>query len=91
MALRDNRDDHILGILTVTSIYRPNKQVEAQSVYGTTDLGHPAVAYLFNEAADVYIGGKIQGIARPTHYDFVALRGACTEPARERRAARGRT
>ena len=75
MVLRDNRDDHVLGILTVTSVYRPDKVKEAQNVYGTTDLGHPAVAYLYKEAANVYIGGTVEGIARPTHYDFVALRG----------------
>jgi len=77
VALRDYRDDRILGILTVTSIYRPDKANEAQKVYKTTDVAHPAVHYLFKEASDVYIGGKVQGIARPVHYDFVALRGAC--------------
>jgi sulfate adenylyltransferase len=87
VVLRDNRDDHILGILTVTSVYRPDKPKEAQHVYGTTDLGHPAVAYLMKEAADVYIGGTIEGIARPTHYDFVALRGMDTGL----RGARART
>ena len=77
VALRDYRDDRILGILTVTSVYRPDKANEAQKVYKTSDIAHPAVHYLLKEAGDVYIGGKVQGIARPVHYDFVALRGAC--------------
>eukprot|EP00160_Parvularia_atlantis_P014808 Unigene3897_Nuclearia_a/m.11887 Unigene3897_Nuclearia_a/g.11887 ORF Unigene3897_Nuclearia_a/g.11887 Unigene3897_Nuclearia_a/m.11887 type:complete len:575 (+) Unigene3897_Nuclearia_a:154-1878(+) len=74
IALRDNRDDAVLGILTVSSIYRPDKTLEAQEVFTTTDLGHPAVKYLFKQAGDVYIGGKVQGVAMPAHYDYVQLR-----------------
>lgn len=74
ISLRDNRDDAVLGILTVSSIYRPDKKLEAINVFGTDDLGHPAVKYLFHSAGDVYIGGKIQGVAMPAHYDYVQLR-----------------
>ncbi len=45
IALRDGE-----GVLTATmeisSIYRPDFDVEAKAVYGTTDLKHPAVSYL---------------------------------------------
>jgi sulfate adenylyltransferase len=47
---------------------------EAQKVLGTTDLTHPAVSYLVNNAGDVYLGGKIEGVRLPQHFDFNEVR-----------------
>ena len=44
--------------LTVGDIYEPNKQQEAQHVYGTDDLAHPGVAKLFERPA-IYVGGEV--------------------------------
>ncbi|KAI8870440.1 sulfate adenylyltransferase [Ramicandelaber brevisporus] len=74
LALRDPRDDQPLAILAVSDIYRPDKQVEAQQVFGTTDDTHPGVSYLFNSTKPVYLGGNIQAIALPNHYDYVGIR-----------------
>ncbi len=62
-----------LAILTVESIYRPDRIREAQQVFGTTDLTHPGVAELMH-SNPVYIGGRIEGIAHPQHIDFAGLR-----------------
>ena len=48
----------VYGTLTVGDIYEPNKQQEAQHVYGTKDLAHPGVAKLF-ERPSVYVGGEV--------------------------------
>lgn len=45
-----------------------------RSVFGENDQAHPAVWYLFNKAGDYYVGGTVEGIQLPPHYDFVELR-----------------
>jgi len=68
------QEGHPLANLYVEDVYKPNKTTEAQSVFATTDTTHPGVNYLFNTTKDYYIGGKIEKIAMPKHYDFVELR-----------------
>ena len=69
IALRDGE-----GVLTATmeisSIYRPDREAEAKSVFGTTDVKHPSVSYLKNRSNEVYLGGKLRGVDAPVHYDF---------------------
>ena len=66
---------NIIGVLTVESIYKPDKTREADLVFGSPDdILHPAVHYLFNTAGDFYIGGSVQGIQLPPYYDFTDLR-----------------
>ncbi|KAG8827432.1 Sulfate adenylyltransferase [Serendipita sp. 401] len=74
IALRDPRDDAALAIITVEDIYTPDKVKEAIKAFGDDDSAHPAVAYLHNKVKDHYIGGKLQAIQPPTHFDYVALR-----------------
>ncbi|KAF7361705.1 Sulfate adenylyltransferase [Mycena venus] len=74
IALRDPRDDESLAILTVEDIYKPDQVKEAVQVFGADDPAHPAVAYLRNKIHPFYIGGKLQAIQAPTHFDYVALR-----------------
>lgn len=73
LALRD-REGVAVAILTVSGIYKPDKKREAEQVYGTTDRTHPAVDYLLHQAGDYYLGGSLQGLALPDHYDFNELR-----------------
>lgn len=63
-----------IAVLTVESVYKPDKQREAQKVYGTTDDTHPGVKYLFTETKDFYIGGPVVGIGFSPKYDFTELR-----------------
>ena len=43
-------------------------------VFGADDPAHPSVSYLRNRVKDFYVGGKVQAIKAPTHFDYVALR-----------------
>lgn len=73
IALLDPRDSNMLAILTVESIYKPNKENEALKVFLTNDRAHPSVDYL-SKSKEYYIGGSLQAIRGPNHYDFVAFR-----------------
>lgn len=74
VALVDPRDYEPLAILTVEDVYRPDKSNEAAKVYGADDQAHPAVFYLHNVAKEFYVGGSLEAIQAPAHYDYVANR-----------------
>lgn len=78
IALQDLRDDKLLAVLTITSIFKPNKEREAERVF-RGDPEHPAVKYLFETAGEIYVGGSLQGISYPTHYDYLSLRKTPSE------------
>ena len=78
ISLRDP-EGVILAILEISDIYTPNKEKEAELVFGTHDIAHPSVNYLHNKAGDVYLGGKIIGIQPVVHYDFRAIRDTPNE------------
>ena len=78
IALRD-QEGVILGTMTVTDKWTPNKAREAEKVFGADDSAHPAVNYLHNTAGDVYLGGPVTGIQQPVHYDFRARRDTPNE------------
>ncbi len=78
IALRD-QEGVILAILSVTDKWQPNKDLEAEKVFGANDLAHPAVNYLHNQAGEIYLGGPITGIQQPVHYDFKARRDTPNE------------
>eukprot|EP00276_Gloeochaete_wittrockiana_P018116 CAMPEP_0184338118 /NCGR_PEP_ID=MMETSP1089-20130417/6652_1 /TAXON_ID=38269 ORGANISM="Gloeochaete wittrockiana, Strain SAG46.84" /NCGR_SAMPLE_ID=MMETSP1089 /ASSEMBLY_ACC=CAM_ASM_000445 /LENGTH=577 /DNA_ID=CAMNT_0026664421 /DNA_START=82 /DNA_END=1815 /DNA_ORIENTATION=- len=72
--LRDE-EFNLIGILTIESIYEPNKALEAEKVLGSPDdICHPSIAYLLQEAGDIYIGGSIKAFQFPPHYDFCDMR-----------------
>jgi len=58
----------------VEDIYPPNKIKEAIQVFGADDPAHPSVSYLRNRVKDLYLGGKVQAINTPVHFDYTALR-----------------
>ena len=55
-------------------VYRPDKNLEATSVFGANDSAHPAVDYLHNVTKTYYVGGKLQGVQYPSHYDYAEHR-----------------
>jgi len=73
IALRDP-EGVMLAALTVSDVWSPDLQREAQEVFGTTNTEHPGVDYLFHQANSVYVGGMLQGVQLPVHYDFRSLR-----------------
>ena len=73
ISLRD-KEGFILAILKIEEIWKPNLEFEAQSVFGTLDTKHPGVHYLLNTSNKNYIGGKIERVSSPRHYDYQELR-----------------
>ncbi|MDH5378124.1 MAG: bifunctional sulfate adenylyltransferase/adenylylsulfate kinase, partial [Gammaproteobacteria bacterium] len=73
IALRD-QEGVLIATLTVSDVWKPNKSLEAEKVFGADDLAHPAVYFLHNQAGDYYIGGTLKGVEEPGHYDYRHLR-----------------
>jgi sulfate adenylyltransferase len=73
IGLRDP-EGFLIAVMTVSSIWQPDRRREAKAVFGTTDEAHPGVDHLLNRTHSTYLGGSLQGIARPTEYDFKQLR-----------------
>lgn len=73
IALRDP-EGVLIAVMDVADIWTPDKQREAEKVFGADDMAHPAVDYLHNTAHPVYLGGRVYGVTPPTYYDFKHLR-----------------
>ena len=73
VALRDP-EGVMLAALHVDDVWRPDLRAEAAMVFGTDDPAHPGVDYLFNHSHDWYVGGRLEGVQLPSHYDFKSLR-----------------
>jgi sulfate adenylyltransferase len=73
VALRDP-EGVMLAVLHVNDVWQPNHKAEAEAVFGTTSTAHPGVDYLLNKAYPWYVGGRVEGIQAPSHYDFRSLR-----------------
>jgi len=78
IALRDP-EYCLIAIMEVTDAWTPDKSLEAERVYGADDSAHPGVYYLHNQAGEVYLGGRLQGVTPPTYYDFKHLRNTPTQ------------
>jgi sulfate adenylyltransferase len=87
LVLRD-KEGFPLAILHIEDIWKPDLKAEAQSVFGTSDETHPAVNYLLNFTNPVYVGGTLEGLTSPKHYDYQGLRHAPSE-LREQFSKRG--
>ncbi len=72
IALRDP-EGVMLAALHVEEIWQPDREAEAQSVFGTTNREHPGVAAV-DRSHPWYVGGRVEGLQLPVHYDFHALR-----------------
>lgn len=73
LALQDG-EGFMLAVLSVESVWSPDKEREAEKVYGTTSQDHPGVCYLKEKTHAVYIGGAIQGVQLPEYYVFESYR-----------------
>ena len=73
VALRDD-EGVMLGALHVSDVWRPDREHEALAVFGTVNREHPGVTHLLDETDDFYVGGTIEQVTAPHHYDFTTLR-----------------
>ena len=73
LALRD-AEGVMLAVLHVEDVWRPDREAEAQAVFGTTNNEHPGVAHLLDRTESVYVGGRLEGLQPVSHYDYKGLR-----------------
>jgi sulfate adenylyltransferase len=87
LALRDP-EGVMLAVLHVEDVWEIDRKTKAEAVYGTLDTKHPGVAHLFHRTNNFGVGGRLEGVQLPFHYDFRTLRLTPAE-LRARFAMRG--
>ncbi len=78
LALRD-AEGVMLAALQVDEVWQPDLTAEAQKVFGTVDPKHPGVDHLLNRSHRNYLGGRLEGLQMPLHYDYRELRDTPAE------------
>jgi sulfate adenylyltransferase len=73
LALRDP-EGVMLAALHIEEIWEPDRGLEAERVFGTRSAEHPGVDTLLNRTHPVYVGGRVEGLQPPNHYDYKDLR-----------------
>lgn len=82
IALNDP-EGFLLAMLTVSDIWKPDKELETEMVFGTADGGaHPGVRAFYERSGDYYLGGTLEGVSLPIHYDFQHMRLTPSETVR---------
>ncbi len=66
----------LIAVLQVEDVWQPDREAEAAAVFGTTDPDHPGAGYLQRISHPYYVGGRLEGLQLPVHYDFRALRAS---------------
>ncbi|RDH81035.1 MAG: adenylyltransferase [endosymbiont of Galathealinum brachiosum] len=69
-----DEEGFMLAVMDVRSVWKADKNKEAEKIYNTIDSAHPGVQYLISEVKEYYIGGEVRGMQLPTHYDFESIR-----------------
>jgi sulfate adenylyltransferase len=82
LALRDP-EGVMLARLEVEEIWQPDLEAEARQVFGSQDELHPAVHHLLRETRPYFVGGRLEGVQLPVHYDFRELRPTPAELRQE--------
>jgi sulfate adenylyltransferase len=73
VALRD-AEGVMLAVLHVEDVWAPDRMAEVQTVFGTTNREHPGVAAILDRSQPWLVGGRVEGIHLPAHYDYKNLR-----------------
>jgi sulfate adenylyltransferase len=73
VALRDP-EGVMLAVLHVEEVWQPDRKAEAQAVFASTSAAHPGADYAINKSNPWYVGGKVEGLQAPSHYDFRTVR-----------------
>ena len=82
LALRDP-EGVMLAVLHVADVWQADREAEAEAVFGTSNPEHPGVAHLLNQTGPFYVGGRVEALQLPVHYDFRLLRRTPAELRRE--------
>jgi sulfate adenylyltransferase len=73
VCLRDE-EGFLLAILHIEDIWSVEPEKEAKAVFHTIDRNHPGVRYLFEAGRDYYLGGSLEVLHLPLHFDFKQFR-----------------
>jgi sulfate adenylyltransferase len=73
VALRD-AEGVMLAVLHVEDVWQADRKAEAQAVFGSTSAAHPGADFAINKSHPWYVGGRVEGVEAPHHYDFRNLR-----------------
>ncbi|MBF0589456.1 MAG: sulfate adenylyltransferase [Magnetococcales bacterium] len=80
VALVDDESDEIMGILTVGETYAIDKELECESIFGTTEMDHPGVQKVMAQG-DMNVAGSVQVLSEgefPAKYGDIYKRPAET-------------
>jgi sulfate adenylyltransferase len=73
LALRDP-EGVMLAAIHVEDVWQADREAEAKSVFGSDNREHPGVAHLLGRTNPFYVGGRVEAMQLPVHYDFRLLR-----------------
>ena len=73
LALRDE-EGVMIAVLHVDELWQPDRQAEVRALFGTDDTSHPGVAHRLHRARPWSVGGRVEGLTLPVHYDYRELR-----------------
>ncbi len=74
-----NKEGFCLATMRIEDIWSPDLNKEAKLVYKTDDTKHPGVNYILNYTQRVCIGGKLNIISYPHHFDYNQYRHSPNE------------
>ena len=78
LALRDP-EGFLLAVMHVDDIWPVDKERECEQVFSTLDKRHPGVKYVMDVGGDYYVGGKVEILSLPIHFDFRQIRRTPSE------------
>lgn len=73
IVLQDD-ENIIIAVMTIESVWQPDKQQEAEAIFTTQDIRHPGVDYLLHRTESYYLGGRVEKVKDSVHYDFQPYR-----------------
>jgi sulfate adenylyltransferase len=73
IALRD-AEGVMLAALHVEEVWQPDREAEVRAVFNSSSRVHPGVKHVLDISNPWYLGGRLEGVEMPHHYDFRPLR-----------------
>lgn len=73
VAIRDP-EGFLLAVMHIEDIWPIDGQKELKMVLGSDNKHHPGVQNFLKKSGDFYLGGKLEVISLPLHFDFKQLR-----------------
>lgn len=72
-----------IALFHAEEVYKPDLLTECRLAYGTTDTNHPFVKEVLSDPDVLHVGGRVEAIQPPLHFDFANLRKTPAEVKQE--------